>query len=82
MIFVTGTLAAVCDVIDASGTGARLALDHTTSLPSQFVLFLSRVGTLHRQCRLVERDETRATVDFGAGTFDFGRNCFVGTPIS
>jgi hypothetical protein len=66
IVFVAGRLVAVCDLIDASPSGARLGLRDTVDLPVEFVLFLARLGRVHRQCRVVRRAGAEIFVDFGS----------------
>jgi PilZ domain len=53
-----------CIVCDMSHTGARILIDSTVELPSEFLLLLSRNVT--RRCTLVWRRERQAGVRFRA----------------
>jgi hypothetical protein len=53
-----------CVVSDVSEKGARLDVESTDSLPDEFMLFLSRLGTPRRKCHVAWRSPTQLGVEF------------------
>jgi PilZ domain len=51
-------------MLDVSGSGARLRLNDTAELPSEFTLMLSRDGKVRRRCHLVWRREDLVGIKF------------------
>jgi hypothetical protein len=53
-----------CQIIDISGTGARLKVSLPEALPDQFLLLLSHDGKLYRHCSVVWRRNKAIGVQF------------------
>src|ERR1019366_3930684 len=53
-----------CVVSDISGTGARIDVQDSTTIPDHFVLLLSSNGAARRFCRVVWRKPTQMGVKF------------------
>ena len=51
-------------MLDLSVAGAKLKVDPGTELPQQFILVMSRDGTLNRRCQTMWRDQDTLGVQF------------------
>jgi hypothetical protein len=61
---VDGVLVGPCTVRDISMTGARILLDDSLVAPDEFVLRLTRNGTIWRKCRTIWRAPSNIGVAF------------------
>jgi len=59
-----GSALGTCQMLDVSGTGARLKTDAPGALPDEFILLLSHDGRLRRRCSVAWRSETAIGVRF------------------
>jgi hypothetical protein len=64
ILFAEGKMIGTCDVLDVSSGGARLVMNSSIELPSEFILSLARLGRVYRNCQLVWRSEIQAGVRF------------------
>lgn len=53
-----------CTVVDASESGARLAVEDMECLPDKFNLILSRRGQPHQRCNIVWRRDDEVGIEF------------------
>ncbi len=53
-----------CTVVDASESGARLAVEDIECLPDKFNLILSRRGQTHQRCNIVWRRHDEVGIEF------------------
>ncbi|MGC1776736.1 MAG: PilZ domain-containing protein [Xanthobacteraceae bacterium] len=61
---IDGSALESCQILDVSAGGARLQVKNPDELPDQFLLLLSRDGTLRRQCAVVWRLGSAIGVEF------------------
>lgn len=61
---VDGSVLESCRILDISGGGARIEVTNPVALPDQFLLLLSRDGSLRRECEAVWRSENAIGVEF------------------
>jgi hypothetical protein len=62
-----GVALGTCVMVDVSAGGARLLLQTSDPLPSQFLLLLSRNGNLRRLCTVAWQTGAKAGVEFVPG---------------
>jgi hypothetical protein len=63
----TGALVTQCALRDISITGARIVVSDPAGIPDEFVLLLTKNGSVRRSCSLVWRGETNIGVRFSSG---------------
>ena len=59
-----GVVLAKCLMVDVGAGGAQLRLQSDTELPDQFIMVLSRDGTLTRHCSVAWRSDNAIGVQF------------------
>jgi hypothetical protein len=64
MVRADGSLLGTCVMVDLSGIGACLKVETAEAVPDEFVLVLSHIGRLRRQCSVVWRSDTTIGVAF------------------
>ena len=64
LVDATGAALGTCQMVDLSGTGARLRVDAADAIPDQFTLVLSHDGRLRRRCSVAWRSENAIGVRF------------------
>jgi hypothetical protein len=64
MVKIDGSIFGRCLMMDVSRTGAKLQVAARETVPSQFVLVLSRDGCLRRHCRVAWQSGTTMGVRF------------------